>query len=54
MPDILPGMSATDAKTEELRAAHDVLAEFAAFWGGRRAEGQEGSPQGFLLAQRNS
>jgi ubiquinone/menaquinone biosynthesis C-methylase UbiE len=25
----------------------------AAFWGGRRAEGQEGSPQGFLIAQRN-
>jgi hypothetical protein len=104
-----------DAKTEELRAAHDVLAEFYAdrladvldqmpaeravlglfcdltlaaglggrstglgvefdvywlspeemegrlteagfatvFWGGRRAEGQEGSPQGYLLAQRS-
>lgn len=24
----------------------------AVFWGGRRAEGQEGSPQGYLLAQR--
>lgn len=23
------------------------------FWGGRRAEGQEGSPQGYLLAQRS-
>jgi hypothetical protein len=23
------------------------------FWGGRPAEGQEGSPQGYLLAQRS-
>ena len=23
------------------------------FWGGRAAEGQEGSPQGYLLAQRS-
>jgi hypothetical protein len=66
-----------DAKTKELRAAHDVLAEFYAgrlagaldwlspdemerqvtgagfapvFWGGRPAEGGEGSPQGYLLS----
>jgi hypothetical protein len=96
-----------DARTEELRAAHDVLAEFYAdrladaldhmpadravlrvrragrttglgvefdvywlspeemerrvtdagfatvFWGGRPAEGQEGSPQGYLLARKS-
>ena len=67
-----------DAKTEELRAAHDVLAESYAerladaldrmpieravlslfcdltlAAGGRPAEGQEGSPQGFLLAQKS-
>ena len=31
-----------------------VDAGFAAvFWGGRPAEGQEGSPQGYLLAQRS-
>ena len=25
----------------------------AVFWGGRPAQGQEGSPQGYLLAQRS-
>ena len=33
---------------------HVTDAGFATvFWGGRRAEGQEGSPQGYLLAQRS-
>jgi hypothetical protein len=46
-----------DAKTEELRDAHDMLAEFYAgfatvFWGGRAAQGQEGSPQGYLIARQ--
>jgi hypothetical protein len=41
-----------DAKTAELSRVTDV--GFATvFWGGRPAQGEEGSPQGYLLAQRS-
>ena len=45
-------MTADEARLAERRLVAE--AGFATvFWGGRPAEGQEGSPQGYLLARKS-